>query len=209
MSLHGWRRSALIGVGVSAALLLIGGVGYLTADHTEPAIVVAPEQVSMVTVPGGTAAISINHGPFTVSAGRARGFTHDELGAALAVSNIAPRITASAGMDVSATTLSEQCWGDTAAASRRAASTVAQLTPGRGDLEVRAFYYRVIAGDPIGDFVVVSLLADTEQARAAGGFARADATLRWSGQDWQLRVPVAEPSMQLDLAGYTRLGPTP
>ncbi|WP_379621115.1 hypothetical protein [Pseudonocardia sp. GCM10023141] len=162
----------------------------------------------MVTVPGGTAAVSIDHGPLNMAAGRARGFTHDELGAALAASNITPRITAAAGQEMSTATLAEQCWGDIAAATRRAASTVAQLTSGRSDLTARAFYFRVIAGDPAGDYVVMSLLADTEQARAAGGFARIDATLRWSGQDWQLRVPVSEPSIQPDLADYSLLGPT-
>lgn len=208
MSVEGWRRSVLIGVGLAAALLLIGTIGYLTSDHPGTVTAASPEQVSLVAVPGGTAAVSIHHGPFSVAAGRARGFTHDELGAALAASNIAPRITAAAAPAISAPTLTEQCWGDPASAAQRAASTVPQLTPGRDDLIVRGLYYKAIAGDPTGDYVVISMLADTDQARAAGGLARIDATLRWSDQDWQLRVPVSEPTLQPDTSGYTLLGPT-
>jgi hypothetical protein len=56
---------------------------------------------------------------------------------------------------------------------------------------------------------VLSLLADTPQARARGGLSRVDATMRWSGQDWLLRVPVPRPSIYPDTTGYRLLGPTP
>lgn len=63
-------------------------------------------------------------------------------------------------------------------------------------------YYRVIAGDARSEFAVLSLLADTPQARTRGGLSRVDATMRWSGQDWQLRVPVPRPSVYPDNTGY-------
>lgn len=168
------------------------------------------EQVALVAVPGGVAAQSLRHGPFRVDGARASGFSHDALGAALAVSHISPRITAAAGAAVSGPTLAEQCFGDIGA-TQASLDTALPLsdTPAANDLTPAALHYRVIAGDPSGDHVVVSLLADTPQARSRGGLSRVDATLRWSGQDWQLRVPVRRPSLQPDTTGYTLLGPTP
>jgi hypothetical protein len=51
-----------------------------------------PDRVRVVPVPGGVAAASEHHGPFTTSEATASGFSHDELGAALAASNLAPRV---------------------------------------------------------------------------------------------------------------------
>jgi len=70
----------------------------------------------------------------------------------------------------------------------------------------RALYYRIIAGDPRGDYTVVSLLADTAQAGSAGGLARVDLTLRWDDGDWRLRVPTPRPSLHPDTTGYVWLG---
>jgi hypothetical protein len=81
--------------------------------------------------------------------------------------------------------------------------------PPQSDVRVSAFYYRLIAGDATGDFAVVSLLVETPQARSLGGLSRVDASMRWSGQDWQLRVPLPRPSIRPDATGYRLLGPTP
>jgi hypothetical protein len=81
--------------------------------------------------------------------------------------------------------------------------------PVRDDLTPSRMFFRVIAGDGRGEHVVVSLLADTPQSQARGGFSRVDATLRRHGDDWQLRVPVRGPSLHPDAAGYVLLGPTP
>lgn len=203
-----WLRPTLVGVSVATALLVIGVVGYLTTDHPATGDPAPADRVELVAVAGGRAATSPRHGPFVTDGPRAQGFSHDALGAAIAASNIAPRITAAAGPDVYGPTLDEQCWGDIRSASVRLALAVPQLTPGRDELTVRGLYYRVIAGDPSGESVVISMLADTAQAQAAGGPARVDMTLRWADGDWRLRVPIPEPSIQHDVSGYTLLGPT-
>ncbi|WP_433273972.1 hypothetical protein ACQPZA_24030 [Pseudonocardia xinjiangensis] len=140
----------------------------------------------------------------------ATGFSHDELGAALAATHIGARTAPAAGADVVAPTLEEQCWGDVPRARERIFTALPRPDALPQDVTVpAAMYFRVIAGDPQGEFVVVSLLADTPQARARGGLSRVDATMRWSGQDWQLRVPLPRPSIQTGTSGYRLLGPTP
>lgn len=188
------------------AALLAATLGCSTAT---PAPDVAPDSVVLVAVPGGIAASSQRHGPFHESDGRASGFSHDELGAVLAATHIGPRITAAAGMPIVEATLVQQCWGDVTAARERLATTLPRPdTAVRDDLTPTALYFRVISGDAGGDHVVVSLLADTAQSRAMGGYSRVDATLRWVGDDWQLRVPVRRPNLHPDPAGYRLLGPT-
>lgn len=189
------------------AALLAAALGCATAP---PASDVAPDGIVLVAVPGGIAASSERHGPFHEFDGRASGFSHDERGAALAATHIGPRITAAAGAPVVEATLVLQCWGDVAAARERVATTPSRPdTAVREDLTPSAIYFRVIAGEADGDHVVVSLLADTAQSRAMGGYSRVDAALRWVGDDWQLRVPVRRPNLHPDTTGYRLLGPTP
>ncbi|MDN5750496.1 MAG: hypothetical protein L0H64_18625 [Pseudonocardia sp.] len=181
----------------------------LSCATAPPASEVMPDRVVLVVVPGGIAASSQRHGPFHEFDGRASGFSHDELGAALAATHIGPRITAAAGTPVVEATLVQQCWGDITAARERLATTLPRPdTAARDDLIPSAIYFRVIAGDAGGDHVVVSLLADTAQSRAMGGYSRVDAALRWVGDDWQLRVPVRRPNLHPDTTGYQVLGPT-
>ncbi|MDN5855834.1 MAG: hypothetical protein L0K86_23940 [Actinomycetia bacterium] len=159
-------------------------------------------------VPGGIGASSQRHGPFHEFDGLAIGFSHDELGAAVAATHIGPRIIAAAGTTVVEATLVQQCWGEVTAARERLAATLPRPdTAVREDLTPTALYFRVISGDAGGDHVVVSLLA-AAQSRAMGGYSRVDATLQWVGDDWQLRVPVRRPSLYPDTAGYQLLGPT-
>lgn len=169
-----------------------------------------PAQVWLVPVPGGIAASSTWHGPDVTAGGRASGFTHDAIGAALAVSHITPRLTVAAGPDVSMPTLAQQCWGDIAAAAEQLGTALPRPdAEQRTDVAPASYHFRVIAGDPAGGHVVVSLLADTPQARAQGGFSRMDATLRWSGTDWLLQVPLRRPTLHAGTEGYALLGPTP
>lgn len=209
MSLHDrpWQRSLLIGLGLALVLLIIGMIGFLTGDGSAPGAT-EPDRVSLIVVPGGVAATSARHGPYAVTDGRATGFSHDALGAAMAASNIAPRITVAAGLQVYEPTLAEQCWGDVQATSEQLALPRPD-EPNRQDLDARALYYRVLAGDPGGEHLVVSLLADTPQSRGQGGWSRVDLTLRWSGTDWQLRVPTPRPSLHRSTTDYALLGPTP
>lgn len=189
------------------AALLAAALGCATAPSASE---VASDRIVLVAVPGGIAASSERHGPIHESDGRASGFSHDELGAALAATHIGPRITAAAGTPVVEATLIQQCWGDVTAARERLATTLPRPdTAVREDLTPAAIYFRLIAGDARGDHIVVSLLADTAQSRAMGGYSRVDATLRWVGDDWQLRVPVRRPDLHPDTTGYRLLGPTP
>jgi len=188
------------------AAVLAAAVGCATPPPTTD---VVPDQVVLVAVPGGIAASSQRHGPIHQFDGRASEFSHDELGAALAATHTGPRTTAAAGTPIVEATLAQRCWGDVTAARERLATTLPRPdTAVRDDLTPSAMYFRVIAGDAGSDHVVVSLLADTPQARAMGGYSRVDATLRRVGDDWQLRVPVRRPNLYPDTTGYHLLGPT-
>lgn len=66
------------------------------------------------------------------------------------------------------------------------------------------YSYRILAGDPSGDLVQVSILARTPQTTQQGGQARIDLTLRWQGGDWQLQE-TAPPQIATDTTGYTRI----
>lgn len=202
-----WLRPAAIGIAVTAALATIFFFGFVTSDH--PADPPA-DSVAVVPIPGGAAATSRLHGPRVVDAGRASGFAHDQTGAAIAASNLAPRISATAGPEVYEPTILEQTFGDTT--RTLAAVRDDGFTPASDAAPVstiaESIYYRVIGGDPAGNFVVVSLLADTTQARALGGLARIDLTLRWIDDDWRLRVPIPAASLRPDARSYTLLGTT-
>ncbi|MBN9103127.1 MAG: hypothetical protein J0I49_34285 [Pseudonocardia sp.] len=203
-----WRRSLLIAAILTVLLALIFLVGYLVSADSAPAPA-PPPTVELVPVPGGVAGSSPQHGPRFTEDGRAWGFSHDELGAAIAATNLAPRV---AGTDatVAADTLVEQCWGDIGDNLRRLRTALpAPDHPDDGSTTPRALLYRIISGDPAGDHVVVSMLADTQQARDRGGLARIDTTLRWSDGDWRLRVPLGTPSLQTDMSRYILLARTP
>lgn len=203
------RRHALATAGLTTALLVLGLALSVPTDQAD--VVAPPDVVSLVRVPGGVAAVSQRHGPTLTADGRAAGFTQDELGAALAASNLAPRVSSAAGPGIYEAALAKQSWGDPAGMLARLraelpASDSATTGPATA---ARSLYYRTIAGDPRGDYVVVSLLADTEQARSAGGLARVDLTLRWDDGDWRLRVPTPRPSLHPDTTGYLLLGGLP
>lgn len=203
-----WRRSLLIAAVLTVVLSLNFLVGYLVSGDSAPPPV-APPTVQLVPVPGGVAGSSPEHGPWFTDDGRASGFSHDELGAAIAASNLAPR-AAGTHAAVAADTLAEQCWGDVDAALRRIRTALpAPDRPNDGSATPRALLYRITSGDPAGDHVVVSLLADTRQAQERGGLARIDTTLRWSDGDWRLRVPLGTPALQADTSRYTLLARTP
>ncbi len=203
------RRHAIAAAGLTTSLLVLGLA--LSAPTDQAEVVALPDVVSLTRVPGGVAAVSQLHGPALIAEGRAAGFTHDELGAALAASNLAPRVSSAAGPGVYEATLTEQAWGDPAGMLARLrgelpASDSATAGPATA---ARSMHYRIIAGDARGDYAVVSLLADTEQALNAGGLARVDLTLRWDHGDWRLRVPTPRPSPHPDTTGYVLLGVLP
>lgn len=193
--------------------LLAGAVTLVVATSCAAAAPAPPAVIALVDVPGGVAASSPTHGPALVRDGRASGFRRDELGAALAATHLAPRVSTTADPEVAAATLTEQCWGDLGVArARLAAAQPGPDAPPRVSSTPQALHYRLVAGDPDGEdgaAVVVSLLAATEQAKVAGGLSRTDLTLRWTGGDWRLRVPVQRPSLHPSTDGYALLGGAP
>jgi hypothetical protein len=183
-----------------AVLAVAGCASETHSSHGEDVIV-------FVDVPGGVAASSTRHGPFHEEMRLASGFSHDTVGAAVAATHLSARLSPTAGPDVATATLIQQCWGDiTAARARLADAPPPSDRPPLGDQVPDALYFRIIGGDASGEHVVVSVLADTPQARAHRGFARFDATLRWSGTDWMLRVPTQGAALHPDIDGYTLLG---
>jgi hypothetical protein len=213
-----WWPAIGAGAAIASVFVVLGIAATVRGDDAVSTVPVTPvEQASLVAVPGGVAATSTVHGPFRHQDGRAAGFSYDELGAAIAASNLAPRVTAAAGPAVFEATLAGQCWGDLATAAAQLRATVPVPDPDAGptptttetDGTARALWYRVLAADTRQDLVVISLLADTPAARAAGGLARIDATVRWHDGDWQLRVPLPPASVQTSPDGYTLLAGTP
>lgn len=202
-----WRRPLLVGLAVTAALATIFFLGLVTSDHPPDP---PRDTVTLVPVPGGVAAMSRLHGPNITESGRARGFTHDETGAAIAASNLAPRVSAAAGPEVYEPTILEQTFGDPTGTLVAVRADAFPPPPDASPTPTIAesIYYRVISGDPHGEYAVVSLLADTEQARALGGLARIDLTVRWVADDWRLRVPIPAASLRSDAGGYALLGTT-
>jgi hypothetical protein len=69
-----------------------------------------------------------------------------------------------------------------------------------------AYFYRVDGGDPTTDRVLVTIAADTPQARAAGGYAAATRTLRWIDGDWRMQVPSTPARLITSVANYHPLG---
>ncbi|MBN9098149.1 MAG: hypothetical protein J0I49_08575 [Pseudonocardia sp.] len=202
-----WRHPLVIGLALTAALTTIFFLGFVTSDHPPSR---PTDTVVLVPVPGGVGATSRLHGPSVTESGRARGFVHDETGAAIAASNLAARVSVAAGREIYEPTILEQTFGDSAGTL---AAVRADAFPPPPDATptptiAESIYYRVIGGDPNGEYVVVSLLADTEQARALGGLARIDLTLRWITGDWRLRVPIPAASLRPDALGYALLGKT-
>jgi hypothetical protein len=176
-----------------------------TSCTTHPPMM--PTDVVLVHVAGGVAASSPTLGPTLVWDGRAAGFLRDELGAALAATHLLVRVGSGADPAVADATLTEQCWGDPAGArARRAAALPPSDAPPPTMSAPRALYYRLLSSDPGDELVVVSLLAETEQATTADGLSRVDLTLRWADGDWRLRVPVQRPALHIGTAGYTSLG---
>jgi hypothetical protein len=170
---HPWLRALIIAIALSAVLAIILAIGFLTAG-SEDRPTVSSSATFLLPLSEGVVATSLVHGPTAIVDGRASGFSHDELGAAIATSNITSRIG-----------------GRTSPCTDRTS---------------RELRYRVLAGDPRGDEVDVSLLADTVRSRELGGLTRIDAVLRWSGGDWHPRTAPPAPTVLSDTAGYTVLG---
>lgn len=146
------------------------------------------------------------HGPRRTDGGLARGFSHDELGAAIAAINISTRLTGAVGPAVYGNTARQQGLGDvelTLAAIVSQSSTAAAgwTTPAE-------FFYRITGGDPIGATVDVAVAARSPQTDSQAGYGAFERTLVWRGGDWKLQLPPTPPHLIPTVAGYLTLGPT-
>lgn len=200
---HG-RRPALIAALV-VAVVLVGAVAFVlgrSGDSGSPGPpindVLRWTHVGPAVVPSGAAV-----GPHELAGGVARGFSQDARGAAVAALNISARISPAAGDGVMQQTVRAQCFGDpdTAINNAEQQSTVA----GDDTVQPSAYWFKVTSGDP-SSLLVIDIAAETPQASGAGGYVHFERTLRWTGDDWQMQVPVARPALLNSLSGYTLLG---
>ena len=205
---RGSGRVALIALGVVAVLALVA-VAYLAGrgpghdgQSASPGFTLPADRLSWSMVGGQPVPGSTTHGPAHTADGLAAGFSHDELGAALAAINISYRLTNDVGPVVYESTARQQCYGDinTLITQIRASPTSNSASSST------ELYYKVISGDPTGDLVLVSIAAKTPQSAVAGGYGSFQRTLRWADGDWRLQVPVAPAQIVADVSSYHFLG---
>jgi hypothetical protein len=203
------RRPILVALAV-IVVLLVAAVAFLIGRGGEPDQAQTPisvigtgstdltwQQVGAQPVPA-----SPLHGPLRQSAGVVAGFSHDELGAALAAINISARLSSSAGAAVYEATARQQCVGDVERAIATSRSESASSSSGNAPTE---YLYR-ISGDPASEVVVVSIAAATPEATGMHGYAEITRTLQWIDGDWKLQVPVNRPRLISSTDGYRSLG---
>jgi hypothetical protein len=206
------RTAIWVGLAVVLVALLAVGAYFLgrgqgstaAADRGSAAPVAASPAISWSIIGGSPVPVSSTHGPRHAEGGRATGFSHDALGAALAAVNISFRLASEVGPQVYEATAREQCFGDvdtTLQQIRNSISTASQesTTPSE-------FWYKVTGGDPTGDLVLISIAIKTPQSTAGGGYIVSDHTMRWVAGDWQMQVPPPRASIIPSVSGFTLIG---
>ena len=203
------NRTALW-VGLAVLLLVLAVGAYLLGRNHGgatpsggPAASTAPV-ISWSIVGSNPVPGSSIHGPRNTVNGRATGFTHDSLGAALAAVNISFRLDSEVGPQVYEATAREQCFGDvdtTLEQIRNSTTAAAQ-----GSTTPSEDWYKITSGDPAGDLVLISIAVKTPQSLASGGYAKFDRTMRWVDNDWRMQVPPLRPLIIPSVSGYTLLG---
>lgn len=164
----------------------------LAAPATSSAPVISWSVVGGIPVP-----VSSAEGPRTTEGGRAVGFSHDAVGAALAAVNISFRLVSDVGPQVYEPTVREQCFGDVEATLEQVRhSSIQGSVPSE-------FWYKIVGGDPAGDLVLISIAVKAPQS---GGYVGSDRTLRWVDGDWRMQVPPPRPWVIPIVSGYTLLG---
>jgi hypothetical protein len=199
---RGWAVwAALLTLVVAAAM-----AAYLVGRHHSPTVSTqgapAPRSdIEWARVGPWPVPISPEHGPSRTGGGLASGFSHDSLGAALAAWNISLRMTAEAGPSVYTDTIREQAFGDIGVWLTQVAASAPGVGPAPTEL-----YYRVVAGDPSGESVLLSLAQRTPESAADGGYDQVQRTLIWRDGDWRVQVP-AEPGHTIaSVDGYQLIG---
>ena len=202
------RRRLL--VAIAAGLIVLVGLALLVRPAgggtrtAAPASAPAEPALSWALVGEQPVPTSPRAGPARTDGGVAAGFTHDELGAVLAAINIAARLNVDLGPTVYEAVARRQCVGDIDTALAQLRTTRSQAPPAA--TVATGYFYRVDGGDPATDRVLVSIAADTPQARAAGGYAAVTRTLRWIDGDWRMQVPSSPARLVSSVATYHPLG---
>ena len=165
-----------------------------------------------VDVNGVRLPVSDTHGPTRQHDGLAFGFSHDELGAVIAAAALDYRTSALPGPAVYRATITGQGVGDPDAqlsevdasyTSRVSAAGVSYGQPLPAP-NAHVVGYRILAGDPTGDQVVVGLCVRTLRDGSEVTYLGHD-TLHWSGQDWRIELPLADPTPTTNTNGCTPL----
>ena len=200
------RRRLLVTIAVG--LIVLVGLALLVSPTSGGTRVAAPAAaepaLSWALVGEQPVPTSPRAGPARTAGGAAAGFTHDELGAVLAAVHIAARLNVDLGSTVYETVARRQCVGDIDAALAQVRSTRSQAPPGAA--VATGYFYRVDGGDPTSDRVLVTIAADTPQARTAGGYAAFTRTVQWIDGDWRMQVPTAPARLIASVATYHPLG---
>jgi hypothetical protein len=203
------RTAVWIGLAVVLVALLAVGAYFLgrkdsgSASVADPASSTGPA-ISWSIVGGQPVPASPLAGPRNTEGGRATGFSHDALGAALAAVNIGARLSSETGPAVYDTTARNQCFGDVNATLEQIRNSFSPAPA--GSATPSEVWYRVVGGDPAADLVLISLAAKTPQSVASGGYVGFDRTLRWVDGDWRMQIPPSRPSIIPSVNGYTLLG---
>jgi hypothetical protein len=200
------RRGLLVTIAV--ALIVLVGLALLVwpTGGGSRAAAPAPAEpaLSWALVGEQPVPTSPRAGPAHNDGGVAAGFTHDELGAVLAAVHIAARLNVDLGPTVYETVARRQCVGDVDAALAQVRTARSQAPPAA--TVATAYFYRADGGDPTSDRVLVTIAADTPQARAAGGYAAFTRTVQWIDGDWRMQVPTAPARLIASVATYHPLG---
>lgn len=144
-------------------------------------------------------------GPWKTEDGRAAGFAHNRMGAVFAAINITTRLSAAAGAAVYRPTYAGQTVGD----AQTALSELARewTAAHSADTQPLEWWWRISAGDPAGELVMVELAAVTSQTAELGAVAHLSITLRWVEGDWKVQLPRPRATPVSTVDGYTSLGP--
>jgi hypothetical protein len=193
-----WPRRLAIACAVLVAVLAcyLAGRDGTAASAAAPAASVTWSSTGPWPVP-----MSASHGPFHTANGVASGFSHDELGAVLAAYNISYRLTPDVAPAVAASTVAQMTSGDrdTMLAQMRTEPTGTQIAP-------TELYYKVLAGDPTGGSVLLSIAVRSPDSAASGGYLAGQRSLTWRDGDWRMAVPLIPVQVMPSLIDYQFLG---
>jgi hypothetical protein len=202
------RTTVWIGLAVALVAVLATGAYFLGRGDSVTAssgpTVSATPVISWSIIGGQPVPASPVAGPRNTNGGRAMGFSHDALGAALAAVNIGARLSSEAGPEVYEATAHNQCFGDVDTTLEQIRNSFSPAPA--GSATPSEVWYKVIGGDPAADLVLISLAAKTPQSVASGGYVGFDRTLRWVSGDWRMQIPPSRPSIIPSVNGYTLLG---